>query len=58
MGAPASLSQDAQVPAGLNHLVDAIRILQDFAFEENRGQTMIVREPIGVCGFITPWNWP
>ena len=58
MGAPASLCRDAQVPAGLNHFVDAIRILQDFAFEENRGQTMIVREPIGVCGFITPWNWP
>jgi aldehyde dehydrogenase (NAD+) len=58
MGAPASLCQDAQVPAGLDHFVDAIRILQDFAFEANRGETMIVREPIGVCGFITPWNWP
>ena len=58
MGAPSSLCQDAQVPAGLGHLVDAIRILKDFEFEENRGQTMIVREPIGVCGFITPWNWP
>jgi aldehyde dehydrogenase (NAD+) len=58
MGAPASLCQDAQVPAGLDHLIDAIRILRDFPFQEIRGQTMIVREPIGVCGFITPWNWP
>src|SRR5829696_5269190 len=58
MGAPASLCQDAQVPAGLDHLIDATRILQDFPFQEIRGQTMIVREPIGVCGFITPWNWP
>ena len=54
MGAPASLCQDAQVPAGLDHLIDATRILQDFPFQEVRGQTMIVREPIGVCGFITP----
>jgi aldehyde dehydrogenase (NAD+) len=46
------------VPAGLDHLIDATRILQDFPFQEVRGQTMIVREPIGVCGFITPWNWP
>jgi aldehyde dehydrogenase (NAD+) len=53
MGAPASLCQDAQVPAGLDHLIDATRILQDFPFQEVRGQTMIVREPIGVCGFIT-----
>jgi aldehyde dehydrogenase (NAD+) len=58
MGAPSSLCQDAQVPAGLDHLIDATRILQDFPFQEVRGQTMIVREPIGVCGFITPWNWP
>jgi aldehyde dehydrogenase (NAD+) len=58
MGAPASLAQRAQVPAGMGHLATAAQVLKDFKFEEDRGQTMIVKEPIGVCGFITPWNWP
>ncbi|HEX3701443.1 MAG TPA: aldehyde dehydrogenase family protein [Phenylobacterium sp.] len=58
MGAPASLAQRAQVPAGMGHLATAAQILKDFKFEEDRGQTMIVKEPIGVCAFITPWNWP
>jgi aldehyde dehydrogenase (NAD+) len=58
MGAPAALAQGAQVPLGLVHLDIAIRVLEDFAFEEPRGSTLIVREPIGVCGLITPWNWP
>src|SRR5690606_14428905 len=58
MGAPASLAQRAQVPAGMAHLATAMQVLKDFRFEEDRGQTVIVREPIGVCGFITPWNWP
>jgi aldehyde dehydrogenase (NAD+) len=58
MGAPASLAQRAQVPIGLGHLSTAAGILKDFKFEDDRGQTMIVKEPIGVCGFITPWNWP
>ena len=58
MGAPASLAQRAQVPAGMGHLATAAGILKDFKFEEDRGATMIVKEPIGVCSFITPWNWP
>jgi aldehyde dehydrogenase (NAD+) len=58
MGAPASLAQGAQVPLGLTHLSVAIEVLKDFHFEEQRGATRIVREPIGVCGLITPWNWP
>ena len=58
MGAPASLAQRAQVPIGLGHLTTALNVLKDYKFEEDRGQTMIVKEPIGVCGFITPWNWP
>ena len=58
MGAPASLAQRAQVPIGLGHLGTAIEVLKNFKFEEDRGPTMIVKEPIGVCGFITPWNWP
>jgi aldehyde dehydrogenase (NAD+) len=58
MGAPASLAQRAQVPAGMGHLATAIEVLKNYKFEEDRGVTMIVKEPIGVCSFITPWNWP
>lgn len=58
MGAPSSLAQRAQVPIGMAHLATAVEILKTFKFEEDRGPTMIVKEPIGVCGFITPWNWP
>jgi aldehyde dehydrogenase (NAD+) len=58
MGAPASLAQRAQVPAGMGHLATAAQILKDFKFEDDRGPTLIVKEPIGVCAFITPWNWP
>jgi aldehyde dehydrogenase (NAD+) len=58
MGAPASLAQRAQVPIGMGHLATAAEVLKTFKFEEDRGPTMIVKEPIGVCGFITPWNWP
>ncbi|MFC3068677.1 aldehyde dehydrogenase family protein [Phenylobacterium soli] len=58
MGAPASLAQRAQVPIGMAHLATAVEVLKTFKFEEDRGPTMLVKEPIGVCGFITPWNWP
>ena len=58
MGAPAKLSTQSQAGAGVNHLMTAIKVLKDFRFEEPRGPTLIVKEPIGVCGLITPWNWP
>jgi len=58
MGAPASLSQRAQAATGIGHLQTAIAVLKNFKFEEDRGPTKIVKEPIGVCGLITPWNWP
>jgi len=58
MGAPMTFAQQAQAATGMAHLQTAIAVLKDFAFEEQRGSTTIVREPIGVCGFITPWNWP
>jgi aldehyde dehydrogenase (NAD+) len=58
MGAPASLAQRAQVPIGMGHLSTTMGVLKDFVFEEQRGATMIRKEPIGVCSFITPWNWP
>jgi aldehyde dehydrogenase (NAD+) len=58
MGAPASLAQRAQAPIGMAHLATGIEVLKNFKFEEDRGPTRIVKEPIGVCGMITPWNWP
>ncbi len=58
MGAPASLSQRAQAPIGIGHIATGIAVLKNFQFEEDRGPTRIVKEPIGVCGLITPWNWP
>jgi aldehyde dehydrogenase (NAD+) len=58
MGAPAKLSQQAQAATGLGHLMENMKILKSYQFEEVRGTTAIVREPVGVCGFITPWNWP
>jgi aldehyde dehydrogenase (NAD+) len=58
MGAPASLASGPQVQLGLGHLVTAIDVLKNFQFEEQHGSTLVVKEPIGVCGLITPWNWP
>ncbi|MDI3313086.1 MAG: aldehyde dehydrogenase family protein [Mycobacterium sp.] len=58
MGAPPSLAAGPQVKLGLSHLVTAIDVLKNFAFEEQHGETLLVSEPIGVCGLITPWNWP
>ncbi|MFV2173131.1 aldehyde dehydrogenase family protein [Actinomadura sp. LOL_016] len=58
MGAPASLANGFQVQLVAGHLTTAIETLENFAFEERRGGTLIVKEPIGVCGMITPWNWP
>jgi aldehyde dehydrogenase (NAD+) len=58
MGAPASLANQAQVPAGLGHLLTAIEILRNYEFERPHGTTMLLREPVGVCALITPWNWP
>src|SRR5271166_6391205 len=58
MGAPLSLSLAAQVPAGLRHLSEIVKVLGYFRFEELKGATLMRKEPIGVCGLITPWNWP
>jgi aldehyde dehydrogenase (NAD+) len=58
MGAPAALAQRAQAAIGMGHLQTAIAVLKDYEFEEQRGSTLLRKEPIGVCGFITPWNWP
>jgi aldehyde dehydrogenase (NAD+) len=58
MGAPGWLSQRAQAAMGVGHMQTAIEVLKSYHFEELRGTTLIAKEPIGVCGFITPWNWP
>ncbi len=58
MGAPAALAGGFQVGLGAGHLGTAIEVLKNFAFSDQRGATLIVKEPIGVCGLITPWNWP
>jgi aldehyde dehydrogenase (NAD+) len=58
MGAPITLSRTAQAPAGLAHFVEVVKVLGQFKFEETKGSTLMRKEPIGVCGLITPWNWP
>jgi len=58
MGAPPALAAGPQVQMGVGHLATAIDVLKNFAFEHPQGSTLVVKEPIGVCGLITPWNWP
>ncbi|MGA2743849.1 MAG: aldehyde dehydrogenase family protein [Candidatus Sulfotelmatobacter sp.] len=58
MGCPISLSRSAQAAAGVGHLFEIVKVLQSFKFEELKGSTLMRKEPIGVCGLITPWNWP
>jgi aldehyde dehydrogenase (NAD+) len=58
MGAPTSLSQGVQTGAVIAQFQTTIAALKAFSFVEDRGPTRIVKEPIGVCGLITPWNWP
>jgi aldehyde dehydrogenase (NAD+) len=58
MGAPVWLSRAAQVAAGMGHFFEMTRVLGSFQFEEQRGSTLMRKEPVGVCGLITPWNWP
>ncbi|MCX8509573.1 MAG: aldehyde dehydrogenase family protein [Rhodobacteraceae bacterium] len=58
MGAPIEWSRSAQFWAGQVHLESTIKAAEEFHWEEMRGTTKIVREGIGVCALITPWNWP
>ena len=58
MGAPVGLANAAQAPAGLGHLLTTLSVLKTYQFEEDLGGSRVIREPAGVCGFITPWNWP
>ena len=58
VGTPRAVSEGGQAPLGLLHLQAARDALATFEFEEPIGSTTVVYEPVGVCGFITPWNWP
>ena len=58
MGAPLGFAEKFQVGAGLGHILSTIEALKNYEFEERAGSAVVVREPIGVIGMITPWNWP
>ncbi|RUV41269.1 aldehyde dehydrogenase family protein [Mesorhizobium sp. M1A.T.Ca.IN.004.03.1.1] len=58
MGAPIRWAREVQAWAGRAHMEATIKALEDYEFSEKRGNTMVVKEPIGVCALITPWNWP
>jgi aldehyde dehydrogenase (NAD+) len=58
MGAPLPFAEKFQAGAGLGHLVSTLEVLKTYQFEEPMGTAVVVREPIGVVGMITPWNWP
>jgi aldehyde dehydrogenase (NAD+) len=58
MGAPAKVAEGLHAMVGQLHLKTALEVLKTYPFEERRGSTWVVHEPIGVCALITPWNWP
>jgi len=58
MGAPITFATQRQATIALFHFEEAARVLASYRFEERHGAGIVLREPIGVCGLITPWNWP
>lgn len=58
MGCPITFANEAQVASCVAHTETIIDVLKSYQFEEQLGSTRIVKEPIGVVGLITPWNWP
>ena len=58
MGAPLAFARRSQAGIGAGHLATMLEVLQTFRFSEEREGMQLLREPVGVCGFITPWNWP
>jgi aldehyde dehydrogenase (NAD+) len=58
MGAPLPFARDAQAWAGRGHMEATIAAFEAMEFSETIGTTTVLKEPIGVCALITPWNWP
>ena len=58
MGAPITFAREAQAASGVHHFRQMRATLEAYDFDELHGSTLITREAIGVCGMITPWNWP
>lgn len=58
MGSPITFSTERQATVALFHFEEAARVLADYPFEQRMGAGIVRKEPIGVCGLITPWNWP
>jgi len=58
IGVPIAYARKMQVPIGAQHLRAMIEVLETYAFERPQGSTLVRKEPVGVCGLITPWNWP
>ena len=58
MGAPIWLSDKAQASTGIKNLHETLGALKEYEFEKKEGDYTLIREPIGVVGMITPWNWP
>lgn len=58
VGIPKTFSEKVQARIGEWHLETAIKVLKDYVFEEDWGTTRIIREPVGICSLISPWNWP
>jgi aldehyde dehydrogenase (NAD+) len=59
LGAPAKFAMEIQAGVGVLHLQTAIKALSTYSFEHAQGsRTVVRREPLGVVGMVTPWNWP
>ena len=58
MGAPLWLTKAAHAATGAGHFGTFMEVLKNYNFDEDKGTTRLRKEPVGVCGLITPWNWP
>ena len=58
MGSPIWLSEAAQAKTGIKNIHETLDALESYEFERPEGDYTLIKEPIGVIGMITPWNWP